>query len=123
MKGGKRGLYLPDGWEEGEGPLYVPEGASDVAALLDHGLRAVGRPSCTGGEQHLRALLAGKDIDVVILGENDRKEDGRWPGRDGAEAVARGLANALGRRVHWALPPRGHKDVRAYVTREVADGE
>src|SRR5262249_55410352 len=49
MKGGQRGIYVPASWREDFGETLVPEGPSDVAALLTVGLRAVGRPSCTGG--------------------------------------------------------------------------
>jgi hypothetical protein len=123
MGGGRRGLYLPRDWQDGEGVVHVPEGASDVAALLSAGLRAVGRPSCTGGKQLLAELFAATDDDILIVGENDRKEDGRWPGRDGARAVAAALARELGGRVRWTLPPNGYKDIRAYLTREGTHAE
>ena len=49
------------------------------------------------------------------MGENDRKPDGSWPGRDGAIAVARGLARGLGRDVKHILPPAPFKDMRSYL--------
>ena len=52
---------------------------------------------------------------IVVLGEYDTKQDGSWPGRDGAQRVATKLANALGRCVRWALPPDGAKDLRAWL--------
>jgi hypothetical protein len=73
------------------------------------GLAVVGRPSNTGGVELLaelfRALPASRDL--LIVGENDAKTDGSWPGRDGAVSVARRLSAALGRTVHWTLPPGG----------------
>jgi hypothetical protein len=120
MPRGQRGLYLPQGWQDGKGPIFIPEGASDVAALLTLGLRAVGRPSCAGGVDHLLDLLADTDAEVLIVGENDQKEDGRWPGRDGARRVASALAPDLDCRVRWTMPPEGCKDVREYLTREGA---
>jgi hypothetical protein len=122
MAGSQRGLYLPTGWHALEGTLYLPEGPTDVAALITHGLRAVGRPACTGGVQHLRDLLTGMDVEVLVVGEIDAKEDGKWPGRDGARAVAAALARDLGRRVRWTMPPAGFKDVREYLTMEKSHG-
>jgi hypothetical protein len=119
IKRSRRGLYLPRGWQDSFGPLYIPEGASDVAALLSHGLRAVGRPSCTGGVRYLCDLLIGTADEILVVGENDRKEDGRWPGRDGAKKVAATLAGKLGSRVRSTMPPDGYKDVREYLTKEV----
>lgn len=118
IRGGKRGLYIPRGWEDIPGPVFVPEGASDVAALLSRGLCVVGRPACQGGVAELAGLFADTDKTIVILGENDQKPDGRWPGRDGAEKVATQLAALLGREVRWTLPPTGHKDVREMTRKE-----
>ncbi len=116
--GGKRGLTLPAGWRERPGPVYVVEGPTDALALTATGLAAVGRPSNTGGVAHLAALLGDLDAGrpVVVVGENDRKDSGDWPGRTGAESVARGLAGRLGRPVRWVLPPAGAKDVRDWLT-------
>src|SRR5262249_45841791 len=91
--------------------------------LLSAGLTAVGRPSCTGGVRHLIDLLADTASAILILGENDVREDGTWPGRDGAKAVATALARALGDRVRWVLPPEGSKDIRDYLNREGPHGE
>jgi hypothetical protein len=114
LAGGRRGLAYPDDWHAYTGPVFVPEGATDTAALLSRGLAAVGRPNCTGGVRDLAALFADCDRPIVILGDNDAR-DGRWPGKAGAEATARHLADLLGRRVGWAMPPEGYKDVREYV--------
>jgi phage/plasmid primase-like uncharacterized protein len=114
--GSKRGLYLPNGWRELPGPVFMPEGFSDTAALIAEGVAAVGRPSCTGGVDLLAELLRGVDRDIVIVGENDAKPDGRWPGRDGAEKTARQLGQLLGREIRYTLPPDGYKDVREFVT-------
>jgi hypothetical protein len=114
---GARGLCIPEGWQQCRGPIFLPEGASDTLALAALGLAAVGRPSNTGGLTHLPGLLAAvaADLHIVVLGENDEREDGAWPGRDGAVQVALELTRALGRPVHSTLPPAGHKDVRAWV--------
>ena len=115
IRGSHRGLYLPVGWDEPQGPILIPEGVSDTAVLLAQGLAVVGRPACKGGVEFLGELLADHDREIVVIGENDLKADGRWPGRDGAEQVASNLANMLGREVQWTLPPEGFKDVREYL--------
>lgn len=112
-------FYAPDRWRQGDGPLYVVEGASDTAALTGLGLAVVGRPSNTGGAGHLAVLLREWPVDreIVVVGEHDEKPDGRWPRRDGAAAVAKQLAALLYREVAWTLPPEGVKDSRDYATR------
>lgn len=112
------GLFLPV-VQVGEltSPIFLPEGASDTITLLSMGLCAVGRPNDKAGVHHMVELLrhapAGRRI--VIVAENDRKESGRWPGREGAEHVARQLAVALDRVVYVALPPNGYKDAREFA--------
>jgi hypothetical protein len=130
LTGSKRGLALPIGWLGHDGPLLVPEGWSDVLALVHAGLATVGRPSATGGANLLAEFLsrvpaagfASEGADpraIIVLAENDRKADGRWPGRDGATAVAQILADRLGRRVGIAFPPDGTKDARVWLTGQV----
>ena len=112
-KGDRRGLVVPDRLSELPDPTLIIEGPSDAAAALTMGLTAVGRPNDKGGADHLAKLLAGRD--VLVIGENDQKSDGGWPGRDGAQHVARALATAWGKPVRWALPPEDTKDVRDYL--------
>jgi hypothetical protein len=117
VKGSARGLILPDGWAARPGPLLVVEGASDALAGSAAGLAVVGRPSSTGGVEFLARLVARLPDDrvVVVVGENDAKPDGRWPGRDGATRTAAALRDRLGRPVRAALPPDGAKDLRAWL--------
>jgi hypothetical protein len=118
IRGGRHALfYALELWHQGDGPVLIVEGASDVAALAGLGLAAVGRPSARGGLQHLIPLLGQWPIDrgIVVVGERDEKPDGRWPGREGAVAIAEGLAAALYRDVCWTLPPEPHKDSRQLV--------
>lgn len=111
----RRGIYIPDGFEAMTGTTYLPEGASDTAALLSAGLTAVGRPSATGGVDHLVELLREDNREIIVIGDHDRQEGGVWPGRAGAMAAAQQLAKALGRAVTWVLPPGGAKDVREWL--------
>jgi len=98
--------------------VLLVEGSSDALAATAAGLAAVGRPSDRGGVADLAALL--RELPparpLVVVGENDEKPDGTWPGRDGAEAVAAGLAHRLRRPVAWAMTPGGAKDVRDWLT-------
>jgi len=131
-----RGLTVPDGWEGravAQGRLYLVEGASDTLALWAAGLAVIGRPSNVGGVADTAGLLKdlARGVRVIVVGENDRKPDGRWPGRVGAWLVALQLGKRLGRRVCWGMVPeagktgdrRGrrrkgemYKDVRDYLT-------
>jgi hypothetical protein len=101
MDSGHRGLTVPDGWQEREGPVLLVEGPSDVLGATAMGLAAIGRPSNTGGVEHLTALLQGLPADrqVIVVGEWDPKPDGKWPGKDGAVKVAGELTEKLHRPV------------------------
>jgi hypothetical protein len=112
-------LILPPRWYSDiydARQILLVEGPSDAAAALALFLFAIGRPSANGGVEHLARLLdvVEADQEIVVLGENDAKQNGTWPGRDGAQAVAKKLADQLGRTVDWALPPDGAKDLRAW---------
>lgn len=105
------------------GPLFIVEGASDVLAMCEMGLDAIGRPSNCGGAEELAEWIT-KYVprwrqDVIVMGENDRKEDGRHPGLDGAKRVSHRLSELLGISVRYAMPPAGSKDVRDWYTAEV----
>jgi hypothetical protein len=117
MRGGQRGLTISAGWEEILGDVYLVEGASDTLALTEMGLSAVGRPSCTGGVDYLARMLSAlsEDQEIVVIGENDKKADGTWPGKAGAIKTAEQLARRLNRPVHWTLPPDDAKDIREWV--------
>jgi hypothetical protein len=117
ITGGHRGLIVPERWDQGEGPVFLVEGPSDTMALLALNLTVLGRPSNTGGAQYLAELLKGvpADREIVVVAEYDTNDKGQWPGLDGAKRTAGRLAEMLGRKVLWALPPKGAKDVRAWV--------
>ncbi len=116
--GSNRGLTLPAGWKDRTGAVFVVEGPTDTVAMAHAGLCCVGRPSNSGGADQLAELLADwpKDCGIVVVGENDEKPSGDWPGRAGAEGVGRSLAAKLRRAVRVALPPDGVKDVRQWLT-------
>ncbi len=89
-----------------EYPIFVVEGASDVAAVTDLGLVGVGKPSADGGIKLLTELLAG--YDVVIMGENDA-----GAGKRGMESTAKALVEVCPSTVSL-MPPKGFKDTRKW---------
>ncbi|MCR9215950.1 MAG: AAA family ATPase [bacterium] len=113
----RRALTVPSGTDLSAPLVVVCEGASDAAAGVAMGLQAVARPSNKAGADDLADLLRDAR-GVLVLGENDRRTDERgaeqWPGRDGAESVARTLAERWGRPVRWCMPPANAKDLRAF---------
>ena len=123
-RGNGSGLFLPFAWSTNDtsdlnATVYVPEGASDTLTLIAMGLNAVGRPNDRAGVDNLIALFRRLPASrrIAIVAENDQNADGRWPGREGAEIIARRLAEALDRVVYVVLPPVGVKDVREFARR------
>jgi len=117
LTGSKTGLTYVGDWNLGCGPLFLPEGGTDTAALLTMGLAAIGRPSNLGGIKLLVELLTHfpKDREIIVLAERDQKPDGRWPGKDGAISTATQLTKHLKRLSYWAFPPDDAKDVRGWL--------
>jgi hypothetical protein len=107
VKGGKEGLFIPKSLKTG-GRLFVTEGPTDTAALLDLGFEAVGRPSCLGGLYLLvEAMVKWRPAELVVMA------DGDGPGQRGAEVLAR-HAVAYVPSVRVIQPPAGVKDARAW---------
>lgn len=102
VRGSRQGLF------ESSNPAaqtaFVCEGPTDTAAALSIGLWAVGRPSCSCGNEQLKALLAARGVRrAVILADNDA------PGIVGAQRVATEV------RLPCALLVLPAKDTRAFV--------
>ena len=114
------GLTIPANFDASDTsrPLLIVEGASDTIAGTFAGLSVVGRPSNTGGAEYLAELLKSvpPTRQVIIVGENDQKPNGDWPGREGAISVATRLAAVCARDIHWSIPIDGQKDLRAWLT-------
>jgi hypothetical protein len=118
--GSKRGLTIPSDHASFQGGLvYLPEGATDTAALHSVGALAFGRPAASSSKLATRwltnLLRDYDDRDVIVVGDRDQKKNGKSAGRDAARRLAEYLTTALGQEVRWALPRRGYKDVRAQV--------
>jgi hypothetical protein len=110
VKGGHEGLFIPENQKPSR-QLLITEGPTDLAAILDLGFTAIGRPNCTGGKALILELIqAERPAEVAIM--SDRDEHGR--GLAGALDLAGCLALYVPR-LRVLLPPEGIKDVRDWV--------
>lgn len=123
MRGSHHGLYFGRQPTVMPGPVYLPEGGSDTAAMIGLGINAIGRPSNTGGIDYLGKILRRVEKVVVVVGERDRKQIeecscGRcmrcWPGLAGAMLTADRLSAVLRRTVLVRMFPAA-KDTREWV--------
>jgi hypothetical protein len=125
VRGSRQGLFIPlasppsppvAGRDRADDePLFIAEGPTDTAALLDlpgGGVDAVGRPSCNAcaGMCAEFVRLHRRWRPVVLLADNDE------PGRRGAAALAESLRRA-GVRAGVLTPPEGVKDAREWRRR------
>jgi hypothetical protein len=116
----RRGLTIPRGLDKfRHGPIYLPEGATDTAALHSVGAAAIGRPAAHASKlvkQWLIAILTPLDNRlIIVVGDRDKLKNGKRPGRDGAKDLALYLRMALRRPVRWALPKKDYKDIREQI--------
>jgi hypothetical protein len=119
-KESKRGLTIPRDIDQfDDGPIYLPEGASDTAALHSVGALAIGRPAADASalvRRWLPPLLSGYgDRPIIVVADRDNQKNGKQPGAAGASVLALWLRAALLRPVSWALPAPPHKDVRDQI--------
>lgn len=112
IPGSHNGLFIPS--DLGGQRLYICEGPTDCAALLDCGLAAIGRPSNTGGHELLVDWIGRRWREVVIVADRD-------PRGSDAERLTAGAVRKLsvdlrinGCRVVTIRPPFA-KDVREWV--------
>lgn len=112
MPGAKRGLYLPRGWKEQSGKLYICEGQSDTAAAIMKGHRAIGRPNKEAGLSHLVQVLRDFPDDIIVVKDNDAETADAV-----TNCIVKKLSNALQRKINIYSPPEGFKDLRAFLTK------
>lgn len=80
VNGSRSGLFVGP---KRKGPLFIGEGPTDTAALLDLGCWAIGRPSCRGGTvELLKYVQKHRPWSMVIVSDCD------GPGVVGAEDLA-----------------------------------
>jgi hypothetical protein len=104
IKGSKQGLFIPKDLPSNK-VLFICEGPTDTAAMLDLGFAAVGRPSCLGATDLIAEIASKRHVIVVA--------DGDTPGKDGASRLAYAIRN-IAYKVGVVSPPEDYKDVRAW---------
>jgi hypothetical protein len=116
-KGSRVGIFIPNGLKPDK-VLFIAEGSTDTAALLDLGIPAIGRPSCNGGGDYIKKFLSRyQPMLVTIMADRDPpkiKSDGsKWkPGQVGAYKLARDIRSKV-RGVKVVKPAAG-KDIREW---------
>ena len=77
-RGGKAGIFVPDGIASSVKRLYVCEGPTDTAALLSIGIDAIGRASCRGNVATVGNFIQRLGCnDVIVVADHD---DAGWNG-------------------------------------------
>lgn len=120
IPGSKNALFLPAHLKHNSREtLFVCEGPTDCAALLDLGFEAIGRASCNTGAGYLKQFLGNEPRrQVVIFADHDegKKRPGcdmsYFPGQEGAMALSKELKSHT-RGIKLIRPPF-HKDVRQW---------
>ena len=115
------GSYAPVvKFTDDDGPILCVEGSSDVLAALTLGFDAIGRFSNVGGLDILKQMpITGRPL--WVMGENDLKSNGDWPGKDGVERTylsMRGMCKCV-----RVMPPDGVKDLRTWLQRGLTKDE
>jgi hypothetical protein len=116
-KGSRPGLFFLHTEREWSGPVLVPEGFSDVAALTAGRLPAVGRSTghCNADVEELAGFFdRHPGAFPLFCVENDRKLGGDHPGNRLTRACAQEVADRLGRHVYVYVNPDGKKDAREW---------
>lgn len=111
LRGGSEGLFIPASTLGGR-MLFIAEGPTDAAALLDMAFMAIGRPNCSSGADDIVEVVKRyKPGDVVIVSDPDTV------GRDGAaklRAALAGLTHVV------VVEPTSAKDARECYVRQKA---
>jgi hypothetical protein len=101
VKDSASGIFWPvNVLKTAEDTLLICEGWTDTATALEMGFDAIGRPSCSGGIDHIKYFLKGNKRNVVIISDNDapkRRRDGsEWfPGQEGAMRLADAISSTV----------------------------
>lgn len=120
IHGSRNGLFYVPG-VRGD-PVFIPEGPTNVAALLDLGLDAVGRPSCNSGGDILEHMVRS-NWRVVIVADHDEaktRSDGSvwYPGQEWGERFAARLSQCC--RSVKIIEPLFGKDIRDWKHRGIS---
>jgi hypothetical protein len=107
----RNGIFIPK-LRSVQGNVFVTEGVSDAAALVDCRYRAIARASCSCGQTYIKEFIGNhKKIEqITVVADNDTV------GRNGAIELAHALCGS-GPRIAVLEVPMKYKDVRQwYVT-------
>ncbi|KAA1258363.1 Zinc-binding domain of primase-helicase [Rubripirellula obstinata] len=108
-RGGRGGLFVPDGIATKIPRLFICEGPSDAAAMLSIGLPAIGRPSCQGAMPATVNFVRRIGChDVAIVADHDEA------GRNGATRLAR-LLVTVANTVRIITPGNPGDDARKFI--------
>jgi len=66
VEGSQLGIFIPSYLKPTE-PVFITEGASDMLAVCDLGLYAIGKPSATAGEDIIVKYLSNNNLNNIIL--------------------------------------------------------
>jgi putative DNA primase/helicase len=92
--------------------VLLTEGLTDTAAGFDLGFETIGRTTALCGVKEIPTVLRGRDVAVIIVGDNDdakAKEVGQRGMKLVAEAVVRICVSVI-----MVLPPPEYKDLREW---------
>lgn len=113
--GSRNGLFIPTlQWSE-IGEVWVVEGPTDTAAMLDMEFYAIGRPSCSAAVISTCQFLRSKRVTIVSnYDEAKTRPDGSkfYPGQEGTAVLANALLEQSPE-VRVIYPRKG-KDVRQW---------
>lgn len=118
VKGSKNALFWPEGVRvESENILFICEGPTDTAALLDLGFEAIGRANSNTGASYILEMLKGMKRHIVIMADKDEaktRTDGSiwYPGIEGAVRLAEQI-KPVSETLRVIKPPN-HKDIRSW---------
>lgn len=118
VKGSKNALFWPSGvMADSDNLLFICEGPTDTAALLDLGFDAIGRASCNTGVAYIKAMIGQFERKVVIVADKDApkiRPGGSvfYPGIEGALRLGSELKSIV--RHARCIKPPDKKDVRAW---------
>ena len=110
LKGSRSGIFKPSFiFKRDQRTLFIAEGPTDTAALLDLGFDVVGRPCCLGNHNEVIDVVSSSDrwLDIVIFADNDPA------GLDGANRLARVLVKYT-KSIKIVTPP-DDSDAREYI--------
>jgi len=119
VPGSKNGLFIPGSIKaESDDLLFIAEGPTDTAALLDLGFPAIGRASCGTGYKYIKEMIEHANRQVVVFADKDEAKytpDGRkfFPGYSGGLKLARSIKLFVSS-VRIIKPPQ-KKDIRAWL--------